>query len=523
MSANGEPTGGGLIFHSEPLPIARAILWGPTNANPTEPFGQPYPIFLHQQALRQLIVHTRSAPAKTFLGFLLGDLYECPESGVRYVMIDQGLRVGAEVPGDHTSSLLAKVWPRLQEQIPGQKRRLVGWYHNHPAGGADMTREDIGTHMMYFAQPWQVGLVMGTENAKPAAGWFRVSQDENWASFRHPFFEVLGADSIDPTGKKRSHVDWADFKPYKAVPPPARRPSRAAAPARPAAGAPRARASTTTAIPRVKPPAPAPSPPAAAPVPAPASRPSAQRAPAPPAPRPPVQRAPPPVQPPEPPEELEEEPVAEAPPRRPPVTRAASPPPVREAPVEDDEATVSDLPRRPSRFDRPAPARTRPSFSAFEPPPEPASAGAAPWRLWAMSGAGAGAVVLLMLAGWGLGLVHFGRVTQSGPAQGASSEAAAPPPASANPALVALDQLTDSVLGAVRVYGDRRTGFRGPEDCGALALALVDVETRWIAYNARGKPRGLVLDSERAARDQSLYAQVDTVESHFDGSACPRP
>jgi hypothetical protein len=444
-------------------------------------------------------VHTRSAAGKTFIGFLLGDLYQCPESGVKYVLIDQGLRVGAEVPGDQTSALLAKVWPRLQEQIPGQKRRLIGWYHNHPASASEFTRGDIGTHMMYFMQPWQVGLVMGTEDSRPAAGWFRMSQDENWATIRHPFYEVLAADSIDSTGKKRSHVDWANFKPYRAVPPPARKP----------------------AAPRVSTVAPQPAPP-------------------PPAPRPSVQRAPPRI------EEPEEPPEDVSPP--PPVEEA----PVEEAPVEDEapveEEPVPEPPRRASRFARPAPPpafeeeepparaparrsvqfRARPAVPAVEPRAErPAPMGVAAWKPWAMGGAGAGAMVLLILAGWGLGLVRFGRVAQSAPGQEASPQPAAPPPAQpsaqVNPALVALDQLTDSVLGAVLVYGDRRASFRGPEGCAALAEALVAVEGHWMAYNARGKPRDLVLDDRRAARDQSLYARVDTVETHFDQTACPRP
>lgn len=524
MTAIAGPPQGGLSFKSEPLPIPRAVLWGPTSAGPPEPLGQPYPIFLHQQALRQLIVHTRSAAGKTFIGFLLGDLYQCPESGVKYVLIDQGLRVGAEVPGDQTSALLAKVWPRLQEQIPGQKRRLIGWYHNHPASSSEFTRGDIGTHMMYFAQPWQVGLVMGVEDAKPAAGWYRVSQDENWSSVRHAFYEVLSADSIDSTGKKRSHVDWANFKPYKPVTPPAQRraaPRASTTVAMPAAAAPRARTAATTQVPR---PAPAP-------------------APAPPAPRPPAPRAPSGFQRThvEEPEEAEEVPAPAPPPRRPSVTRAVSPP----APVEEEEAPPAveeeeDEPRarppaRPSVRSRP-----RPSAFTVEPRVErPAPARPPAWKTWAMGGAGAGATLLLILAGWGLGFVQFGRVAQSPGAQDAAGAAqntpaaepaapapsrpAAPPPAQVNPALVMLDRLTDSVLGAVSVYANRRARFQGPDDCNALAEALVAVEGHWITYNAQGKPRDLVLDDRRAARDQSLYARVDTVETHFDQTTCPRP
>ena len=88
---------------------------------------------------------------------------------------------------------------------------------------------------------------------------------------------------------------------------------------------------------------------------------------------------------------------------------------------------------------------------------------------------------------------------------------------------MALDRLTDSVLTVVRTYRQRSAAFdRGQRDCAPLSQALVSVEGLWISYNQR-KPRDITLDAQRATRDQSLYAQVDTVESHFDASACPRP
>lgn len=156
-------------------------------------------------------------------------------------------------------------------------------------------------------------------------------------------------------------------------------------------------------------------------------------------------------------------------------------------------------------------------------------------------------MVAMFVGAWAAGLIpldRFGdsaaREANSPPAQepapvgGQPADAqvqstptqAAPPPAAAapiNPALVALDQLTDSVLASVRAYRTRRTEFgQGTADCAALAEALVVVEGRWINYNVQGRPRDLVLDATRAVRDRSLYAEVDSVETHFDRSGCPR-
>jgi serine/threonine-protein kinase len=185
---------------------------------------------------------------------------------------------------------------------------------------------------------------------------------------------------------------------------------------------------------------------------------------------------------------------------------------------------------------RRSPSRGRPGTPARRATPGPVVLVVEPekpsrrrrWEPRALGAVGpAGVIVLLVLAGWWLGLIRLGGVTQSAPVQEAPPEPAAPSsgpaPAQADPALVRLDRLTDAVLDAVRVYGDRRARFRGPENCAALAQALVAVEGHWIAYNARGKPHDLALDDPRAARDQSLYAVVGTVETHFDQTVCPRP
>lgn len=87
-----------------------------------------------------------------------------------------------------------------------------------------------------------------------------------------------------------------------------------------------------------------------------------------------------------------------------------------------------------------------------------------------------------------------------------------------------LDQLSDSVMAAVRTYQERQSGFEsGRAGCAPLGRALVAVEDAWMAYNVRGAPGDMTLDSGRSARDKSLYSLVDSVEGAFAGSGCGRP
>ncbi len=81
----------------------------------------------------------------------------------------------------------------------------------------------------------------------------------------------------------------------------------------------------------------------------------------------------------------------------------------------------------------------------------------------------------------------------------------------------------DSLTQVVRMFGERAGLFsRGQVPCAGLAGGLAAVESRWIAYNTARRNAG-VLDAAHAARDQTLYAGVDSVERRFEQSGCPRP
>jgi len=81
----------------------------------------------------------------------------------------------------------------------------------------------------------------------------------------------------------------------------------------------------------------------------------------------------------------------------------------------------------------------------------------------------------------------------------------------------------DSLTQVVRAFAERATQFaRGQLPCAGLAHGLAAVENHWIAYNTARRNAG-VLDAAHAARDQTLYAGVDSVERRFEQSGCPRP
>jgi hypothetical protein len=109
--------------------------------------------------------------------------------------------------------------------------------------------------------------------------------------------------------------------------------------------------------------------------------------------------------------------------------------------------------------------------------------------------------------------------SQRPPSQPTPSQPVPPPPAPR----ARLDVAGDSLTQVVRTFDERASQFaRGQVPCAGLARGLTAVENRWIAYNTARRNAG-VLDAAHAARDQTLYAGVDSVERRFEQSGCPRP
>ena len=553
----------------QPIPVARSILWSPGEAaggGGQRPGHMPFPVFLAQSALTAVHEHiaTPARPGQGVLGFLLGDLCECPDTNVSYLVIDAALRLNQAIYGDRTRDVITRLWDRVQEQLETQQAHLIGWYHTHPPLPLSLTEHDVETHEHYFGEPWQVTLLLGTDPEEPAAGFFRAGADESWLTTPLPFYELLAPESIRPDGKKRSFVTWRNHRAYNPVTPPA------APTLRTAAAKPPSEPKFTPASAKPQPPPPAPPPPASAPPPAPADDrhelkflTAAEDMPPPPPPPPPRRHTPPPrpavvLEP-----ESKLEPDAEA---------------VEPVAIEEEGAGA---PIWPDEFE------DREHGDELEAPEEPVSAPRARRRgkrrrgLWVtlfvllVAAGGAGAYWWfqpeLPIPAWstitgkwsGIKSAISGKISAIGgtvsalkakfrrssptpapappraqapsrpvtqPATAATPPGPAPtqrtasPPAVPPPAPRArIDLAGDSLTQVVQMFAERAALFsRGQVPCAGLARGLAAVESRWIAYNTARRNTG-VLDAAHAARDQTLYAGVDSVERRFEQSGCPRP
>src|SRR5438874_1551771 len=218
MSTKPEP-------RSQPMPMDRAILWNPPAAPGARPSGRaPYPIFFQQEAVIALQEHLKSSPTQAIFGFLIGDLFRDPETGVLYAVIDKTLKLSQAIYGDKTEVVVSRLWDRMQQQLAKAQGSLLGWYHSHPGQGGFLTQHDVETHEKFFTDPWQVAVLVAAEAGGVTGKFFRASQDGDWHKTPQSFYELLQPDSIKPDGKKRSFITWRNHKAFgpslKGPPPP---------------------------------------------------------------------------------------------------------------------------------------------------------------------------------------------------------------------------------------------------------------------------------------------------------------
>ena len=567
----------------QPIPVGQSILWSPASAGSKRPGNITFPVFLSQAALTAILEHvaTPHRAGQGVLGFLLGDACECPETGVSYLLIDVALRLNQAIYGDRTRDVVTRLWDHIQLQLEQQRASLIGWYHTHAPLPLTLSGHDVETHEHYFAEPWQVALLLGTDPAEPAASFFRAGTDEAWTGTSQPFYELLAPESIRPDGKKRSFVTWKNYRAFNPA-----TPTGSTAPA-----------AVTQVTPRV----------AAKPPGAPKFTPAPPPRPTPPPPPPEPEREPErdgelrfltaaedmppphPLPPPPPPPRH----VAPPPPERPPARPRAAPEPEPEPESEPEEAApAADEPREE---DQPEAAVWPDEFEGRE----GAEAGAeadydqefeapalrAPRRRLKLPRAVMRTLLVLLLGGVAAGaywwfqpelpLPKWSSITAVGSTIGAKVSALGgkvaglvaglrrrapvaarpaakptpvapsrnpgatavtrpaapsqlpppppPPPPPSPPARTKLDLAGDSLTQVVRTFADRARLFDQRQlACAGLARGLELVENRWIAYNAARRSAG-VLDGARAGRDQALYARVDSVERKFEQSGCARP
>ena len=197
----------------KPMPVARSIHWVPAGSDSAAAVsGADVPLFITQGALREAMRHLRSDPEQELMGFLLGNLFECPDTGSRYVVITSAMRTGHVIGEVEPVQIPEEEWLGMQLELRRRRAGLMGWYHSAPFVGSSPARIDIETHRDRFREPWQSGLVIATTGPEPTGGFFRLAQDGSLNGMLIPFDEIVDDDALLPGGRKRALIDWANYR-----------------------------------------------------------------------------------------------------------------------------------------------------------------------------------------------------------------------------------------------------------------------------------------------------------------------
>lgn len=196
----------------KPMPVARSIHWVPGGSEGAAAVsGAEVPLFITQGALREAMRHLRSDPEQELMGFLLGNLFECPDTGSRYVVITSAMRTGHVIGEVEPVQIPEEEWLGMQLELRRRRAGLMGWYHSAPFVGSSPARLDLETQRDRFRESWQSGLVIATTGPEPTGGFFRLAQDGSLNGMLIPFDEIVEDDAVLPGGRKRTLIDWANY------------------------------------------------------------------------------------------------------------------------------------------------------------------------------------------------------------------------------------------------------------------------------------------------------------------------
>jgi hypothetical protein len=222
------------------MPVSGSILWKPLRdshyvvASLQPDHGGLRQLVVAQSLLVRLQSLARATSAEQLIGLLIGQRFDCPQSGARWVLIDSVIEGIAVVPdvkalSGHLSGLHAR---------RGDAGECVGWYCGTTAGGAHLSRVSASVHATTFEGPWQTALILANDG-RAGAFYLHDARDARW--FQAPFYEVTDTSrNSRREAAQATSIAWPEYittRPVSPlvipnVPPPTSRPRVTALPER---------------------------------------------------------------------------------------------------------------------------------------------------------------------------------------------------------------------------------------------------------------------------------------------------
>ncbi len=202
--------GPGAAYRERPMPVGAAILWTPVGLAAANP---AYPIFITQRALDAVHAQLAGLPeGASSLGFLVGGVYQTPETRAPYIIIESTIHLPWSIGGDHLAAALRQGRIIAQEEVRRTGAQLLGWYHSHVAAHARLSVSDVAAHVACFDQPWHVALVVA-RGTQLTGGVFRIASRTAWSNEYLPFYELPEDDAPRSDERPVTRLMWANYRP----------------------------------------------------------------------------------------------------------------------------------------------------------------------------------------------------------------------------------------------------------------------------------------------------------------------
>lgn len=117
------------------------------------------PIFVYGATLHQILDYSEEDRSRELGGFLVGGFHEDRRA---YVEVRHFLPARDAPSRVASLTFTHETWSQLHREVEAgyPNDRVVGWHHTHPNLGVFLSAYDLFVHRHFFAERWQVALVV---------------------------------------------------------------------------------------------------------------------------------------------------------------------------------------------------------------------------------------------------------------------------------------------------------------------------------------------------------------------------
>lgn len=188
-----------------PFPESRVLRWTPEPESGEAPLENDIALVVTQDVYVAVNRHVASSLDHEIGGFLLGNLYHCPNTDRRYLVVDQSTEALFTESSEVHLSFTLDTWAHLADEVSGKflGKLVVGWYHSHPRMDVFLSSYDVAIHEERFAAPWTTALVIEPEHNR--GGFFRWHDGKLSPRVTFDFYELIARRAAG------SVVDWPNY------------------------------------------------------------------------------------------------------------------------------------------------------------------------------------------------------------------------------------------------------------------------------------------------------------------------